>query len=113
MRYERDTANLLRRLGVNNSYKGFNYTAFGVSRAIQDPELLTYISKGLYAEIACRFQTTTECVERNIRTVIKTIWEHGDRKLMNEMFEKELKQKPCNVAFLDAVAHYIGEHHCN
>lgn len=55
MKYERETCNLLRRLGVNNSYKGFRYTAYGVGRAIHDPELLTYISKGLYVDIASRF----------------------------------------------------------
>lgn len=110
MRYEKETCNLLRRLGVNNSYKGFRYITYGVSRSIHDPELLTYISKGLYVEIACRFQTTVGCVERDIRTVIKTIWEHGDRKLMNRMFEIDLEQRPRNGAFIDAVANYVAEH---
>lgn len=48
MKYERETCNLLRRLGVNNSYVGFRYTVYGVIRAIANPELLIYISKGLY-----------------------------------------------------------------
>lgn len=111
MKYERETCNLLRRLGSNNSYKGFRYTAYGVSRVIQDHELLTYISKGLYVEIACRYLTTIGCVERNIRTVVKTIWEHGDRKLLNEVFGLELDQKPHNGAFMDALAHYVVEHY--
>lgn len=111
MKYERETCNLLRRLGVNNSYKGFRYTAYGVRRAIHDPELLTYISKGLYVEIACRFLTTVGCIERDIRTVVKTVWEHGDRTLLNEVFGRELEQKPRNGAFIDAVAHYVIEHY--
>ena len=45
MKYERETCNLLRRLGVNNSYVGFRYTVYGVIRAIANPELLIYISK--------------------------------------------------------------------
>ena len=40
MKYERETDNLLRRLGVNNSYVGFRYTIYGVIRAIANPELL-------------------------------------------------------------------------
>ncbi len=52
MKYERETCNLLRRLGVNNSYVGFRYTVYGVIRAIANPELLIYISKGLYVEIS-------------------------------------------------------------
>ena len=35
MKYERETCNLLRRLGVNNSYKGFRYTAYGVVTACE------------------------------------------------------------------------------
>lgn len=45
MKYERETCNLLRRLGVNNSYVGFRYTVYGVIRAIANPELLIYISR--------------------------------------------------------------------
>lgn len=111
MKYERKTGNLLRNLGVNNSYKGFRYTTYGICRVIHDPDLLTYISKGLYVEIACRYHTTVECVERDIRTVVKTIWEHGDRTLLTEVFGSEQKQKPRNGAFIDAVAHYVLEHY--
>ncbi len=111
MKYERETCNLLRRLGVNNSYKGFRYTAYGVGRVLCNPELLTYISKGLYVDIACRFHTTIGYVERDIRTVVKTIWEHGDKRLLIEIFGFELKEKPRNSAFIDAVAHYVAEHY--
>lgn len=111
MKYERETCSLLRRLGVNNSYKGFRYTAYGIDRVIHDPDLLTYISKGLYVEVAGRYLTTVNCVERDIRTVVETIWEHGDRKLLNEIFGYDLEKKPRNGAFLDAVAHYVVEHY--
>lgn len=85
MKYERETCNLLRRLGVNNSYVGFRYTVYGVIRAIANPELLIYISKGLYVEISAEYRTSIGCVERNIRTIISTIWLHGDRTLLNQV----------------------------
>ena len=93
MKYERETCNLLRRLGVNNSYVGFRYTVYGVIRAIANPELLIYISKGLYVEISAEYRTSIGCVERNIRTIISTIWLHGDRTLLNQVFGFELEQK--------------------
>ena len=96
MKYERETCNLLRRLGVNNSYVGFRYTVYGVIRAIANPELLIYISKGLYVEISAEYHTSIGCVERNIRTIISTIWLHGDRTLLNQVFGFELEQKPRN-----------------
>ena len=92
MKYERETCNLLRRLGVNNSYVGFRYTVYGVIRAVANPELLG-------------------CVERNTRTIISTIWLHGDRTLLNQVFGFELEQKSRNGAFIDALSHYVVEHY--
>ena len=100
MNYEREISNQLRRLGVNNSYVGFRYTIYGVARTIHDPTLLAYI--------AVHYQTSVGCVERNIRTLINTIWLHGDKKLLNEIFNFELSQKPRNGAFIDALANYIA-----
>lgn len=111
MKYERETCNLLRKLGVNNSYKGSRYITYGVGRALCNPELLTCISKGLYVDIACRFHTAIGYVERDIRTVVKTIWEHEDKKLLYEVFGFEIELKPRNGAFIDAIAHYVIEHY--
>ena len=111
MNYERETSDILRRLGVNNSYVGFRYTLYGVSCIVQDPSLLIYISKGLYVEIAAHYQTSIGCVERNIRTIINTIWIHGNRELLNEIFNFELERKPRNGAFIEALAHYVVRHY--
>jgi len=111
MKYERETSDLLRRLGVNNSYVGFGYAIHGIVSTIHNPYLLTYISKGLYVEIAAHYQTSIKCVERNIRTIINTIWLHGNRELLNQVFGSELEQKPRNGAFIDALSHYVVKHY--
>lgn len=112
MNYERETSALLRRLGANNSYVGFRYTVYGIIRAIQEPILLVYISKGLYVEIATRYGTSIGCVERNIRTILDVIWLNGDRKLLEEIFGCELEKKPRNGDFIDAMGKYIAERYC-
>ena len=61
MNHEKEISNLLRRLGVNNSYVGFRYTIYGVIRTVHDPTLLAYISKGLYVDIAVHYQTSIGC----------------------------------------------------
>ena len=109
MNYERETDQLLRQLGVNNSYVGFPYAVYGTLLDIQKPELITYISKGLYVEIASKFHTTPGCVERDIRTIVHRIWTRGNRNLLNLIFGYELTQKPRNGEFIDAVAHYISD----
>lgn len=107
--YTKDIKMLLRRLGVNSSYVGYEFVVYGVIWTITDSELLTYICKGLYVEIAIQFHTTVKCVERNIRTVINRIWEYGNRELLNEIFGKELYRKPKNAEFVDALVNYIVE----
>lgn len=109
MKYERETIDLLRRLGVNNSYVGFRYTIHGVGRVIHNPELLVYISKGLYIEIGSQYHTSIGCVERNIRTIVNTIWMHGDRELLNQVFGYRLDRKPRNGAFIDALSQYVRQ----
>ena len=105
--YEKETQKVLRQLGTNGSYLGFYYVAFGTAKSIENPELLTYICKGLYTEIAEHFCVNTKNVERNIRTIVNIIWEHGDRVLLNEIFGKELTDKPKNAEFMDAFSNYI------
>lgn len=101
MNYEREASQLLRRLGANSSYVGFYYVTYGVSQQnIQKPELITFITKGLYAEIAIKYQTTVGCVERDMRTV-NTIWQHGNRELLEIIFERNLTRKPRNGEFID------------
>lgn len=41
MKYERTICDLLRSLGVNNSYKGFRYISYGGYLIIHNPELLS------------------------------------------------------------------------
>ena len=107
MNYEREASQLLRRLGANSSYVGFYYVTYGVSQKIHKPELITFITKVLYAEIAIKYQTTVGCVERDMRTVINTIWQHGNRELLEIIFERNLTRKPRNGEFIDALSNYI------
>ena len=101
-KYERETLKILRQLGANNSYLGFGYVVYGIQLSIQNPELITYISKGLYSEIALPFHTTIGCVERDIYTVIDIIWKNGDHELLCRIFGRNLSSKPRNAAFIEA-----------
>lgn len=105
--YTTTAQRLLRQLGVNGSYAGFKYTACGITKTINNPELITYICKGLYAEIAIQYHVNISNVERNIRTIVDIIWKSGNRKLLNEVCGKELTEKPKNAYFFDAISQYI------
>lgn len=106
-KYMKPTTQLLRKLGVDGSYSGFKYTVYGIDKTIQNPELITYICKGLYTEIAIEYHVNVSNVERNIRTIIDTIWKSGNRRLLNEICGRELTERPKNAFFIDAISQYI------
>jgi two-component system response regulator (stage 0 sporulation protein A) len=107
--YEKEAQKLLRQLGANGSYVGFRYTIFGILQAIKNPELIVYVCKGLYLEIAIHFNVSISSVERDIRTIVNAIWKYGDRDLLNCIFGRELNDKPKNALFVDAMAQYLIE----
>ncbi len=105
---KQETGRLLRRLGVNSSYKGFWYTVFAVALALVNPMELTFVCKGLYLDIAVRFHTNPNCVERNIRTIKQIIWSYGDRQLLDDIFGSAPASKPLhNAAFIDLLSQYV------
>lgn len=101
----------LRSLGLNNSYKGFRYLIYAIQLVWEDYDFLTYVCKGLYAEIAIHYHTTVANVERNIRTVKEVIWNNGDKETLRAVFGSLYYMKvPTNAQFIDALAFYIKSH---
>lgn len=102
---------VIRLLGLNSSYKGFNFLIYAINLVLEDPEVLTYICKGLYLEIALRYDTTITCVERNIRTAKEVIWMNGNKSLLKDIFGNKYGQEiPNNAVFIDMLVHYIKRH---
>ncbi len=98
----------LRSLGLNNSYKGFHYLILAIHLVLEDADILTYICKGLYVEIAIRYGTTVAGVERNIRTAKEIVWANGDTNLLKRIFGDRYALKiPDNAHFIDALTYYI------
>lgn len=100
---------LLRDLGANGGYLGFYYAASAIVLVMKKEEKF-YQCKWLYNEVAKLYQTTPFCVERNIRTLVDSIWRDGNRKLLNEIIPYPEHEKPKNTQFIDGLAFYLAEH---
>ncbi len=105
----REAERLLRQLGANGSYKGFAFVIYSIEKVILEPELLTYVYKGLYGMVASHFGVSRESAERNIRTVKEVIWEYGDRELLEKIFGDRTQEAPGNAVFIDGLAAYLME----
>lgn len=98
----------LRLLGLNNSYKGFKFLIYGIELAINNPNILTYICKGFYVDIAIHYGTTLNCVERDIRTAKEAVWANGNKALLFDIFGASEKHEiPNNSQFVDVLSYYI------
>lgn len=102
---EKQIQRMLRQLSMTGSYLGFYYLSHGLQLIIGNPMLILHVCKGLYVDIASNFNTSIECVERDIRTVKIHTMKYGDRELINEIFG-DGKEIPSNSEFIDALYQY-------
>lgn len=107
-RKENASHKLLRRLGANGSYLGFYYTASAIETVMQNHDHI-YQYKWLYNEVAKQYHTTPYCVERDIRTVVDLIWNHGNRELLATLIPYPKDVKPKNGLFIDGLVNYLLE----
>jgi len=103
----RKTVDLLRRLGIPSTLKGHCYICYGVYLIRQNPEVIQYVTKELYPEIAEQYEISWESVEHAIRTAVNVCWERGNRGLLNEIAGYELRRKPTASEFIGMISFYI------
>ncbi len=97
-------------LGVPAHIKGYQYVRTAIMMVVKNMELLNYITKELYPEIAKKYSTTSSRVERAIRHSIEVAWSRGRPETMNRIFGYTIdtgKGKPTNSEFIAMVADRI------
>ena len=75
--------------------------------SINDMNILNYITKLLYHNIAKKYKTTSSSVERAIRHAIEVAWSRGKIEVIEEMFGYTVsagKGKPTNSEFIALIA---------
>lgn len=98
---------LLHSLGIGAKYRGFHYLAYGIALCMEDEDYLLRVSKTLYPKIAQKFQVSSSCVERDIRTAISICWTRENRELLFSLSVRPVLAKPTNSEFLDIVSSNI------
>lgn len=104
---ERRISEILHSFGIPAHIKGYKYLCYGISRVVENPDLITLVTKCLYPEIAKKFNTTSSSVERAIRTSIEYASLKVRSKAMYEYFSYSLNSergKPTNSEFIATVA---------
>ncbi|WP_253291082.1 sporulation initiation factor Spo0A C-terminal domain-containing protein [Acetivibrio sp. MSJd-27] len=101
---------LFHMLGISSNYKGYTQTAYAVYLAAQKPQRLSLVTKRLYPEVAKKYHTTWNAVERNIRTILTMIWNNNSESL-EKMAGHPLEKKPGTAQFISILASALKESH--
>ena len=117
--YDAIVTDMLHNLGIPSHIRGYQYIKEGIMIVYQKGNVLTYITKDIYPEIALKYDTTPTRVERAIRHAIEVSWNRGDLNLMEEIFGNSLnvnRDKPTNSEYLTTLADRLKVNHnlvCN
>ena len=102
-----DAERLLRLLGVSEKLSGFHFAVYMLEQVQEKPEYVLLITKRLYSQTAQYFHTTTNCVERNLRTLVQACWRQPNHSLLERIAGHPLSQPPTNAQFIDMVAAFL------
>lgn len=108
-RLEREAASLLRRLGFPGHYTGFPYLARAVALVLADPPLLYQLFKRLYPEVARAFGTSPACVEKDLRTLIRSFWQEGGGQALGRLAPRPLLRRPTIGELLALLSGYFQD----
>ena len=110
---ESEISVLLSRMGISASIKGYHFIRKAVLMAVEDQEVLTGITKGLYPDIAKAYRTTSSKVERAIRHAIESAWKKNGQQVYFEVAGYLPTDKPTNGQFIAALSEYFRMHNDN
>lgn len=107
---EQDVTDMIHEIGVPAHIKGYQYLREAIMMSVEDPVMISSITKLLYPGIAKKFQTTSSRVERAIRHAIEVAWSRGKMETLDSLFGYTVdngKGKPTNSEFIALIADRI------
>ena len=104
---ETKVTEILHNIGVPAHIRGYHYIREAILMAVEDIDILNYITKELYPAIAKKCNTTSSRVERAIRHAIEVAWNRGKIDEIDKFFGYTIsnsKGKPTNSEFIALIA---------
>ncbi len=98
---------ILRDIGVPAHIRGYAFMRESIMLSVHNADVLNYITKGLYPEIAIKNNTTASRVERAIRHAIEVAWSRGSYDQKEKLFGYTIdanRGKPTNSEFIALIA---------
>lgn len=94
-------------LNIPPNYLGAHYLAYAELLVLEDQNRLTMVTKWLYPEVAARYHTSWQAVERNIRTVISICWAQDSGARLKQVTGCHVTEKPSPTRLIQLLARYL------
>jgi len=104
---ELEVTNLIHDVGIPPHMTGYQYIREAILQTVNNTKLFSSITKVLYPEVAKKFSTSPQKVERAIRNAIECAWVRGNQDSIDSMFGYTVnysKGKPTNSEFIAMMA---------
>ena len=98
-------------IGVPAHLKGYHYLRTAIMMTKADMEVAGSVTKLLYPDIAKKYKTTEQKVERAIRNAIEVSWERGNAETFEGFFGYSIrngKSRPTNSEYIAQIADRIN-----
>lgn len=106
---EKAISDILWEIGIPSNISGYRYIKYAIKMVITNQEGIGSVTKLIYPEIACKFNTTPSRVERAIRHAIEVAWGRNAES-NNKLFGNTINLKvgrPTNSEFIALVSDKI------
>lgn len=107
---ELHVTDVLHQMGVPARLTGYHYLREAIMMLVNDMDISNSITQVLYYDVEKMHNSTTEKVERAIRTAVEVSWERGNARVFEQIFGYSAvsgKKKPCNSEYMVQVADQI------
>ncbi len=98
---------IMHQIGVPAHIKGYQYLRTAIRLSVEDPEMISAVTKILYPTVAKTYHSTSSRVERAIRHAIEVAWDRGDVDVLSSYFGYTIQNtrgKPTNSEFIAMIA---------
>lgn len=111
VKLEQYVTEVMHEMGVPAHLKGYQYLRSSIIMAKEDMEIVGSVTKLLYPEIAKKYKTTEQKVERAIRNAIEVSWMRGNGDIFEELFGYSAQTgtgRPTNSEYIAQIADKIS-----
>lgn len=105
LNFQEEIISYLKVLGIPSNLKGYKYILFAVQLGLSDTSYMENLTQKLYPDIANKFGTSPQKVERSIRHAIEKSWSVTSQNRKREIFGEAycFDAKPTNGHFLSTL----------